>query len=329
MAAVAFAAGVVILLVLTWEVFQTALVTAGGGGPVTGAVTSWLWRLLRRAAGGSHRLLSLLGPAVAFSGLLLWVGAAWLGWWLVFLSGASVEASTTGHPADAWERCYFVGYTLTTLGNGEFRPTGPGWQLATVLTSATGLTLATLILSYLVSLVSAVVQERSLAVLVHALGERPERICARAWNGDDFTAIVPQLNSLNSAIAALARRHTAYPVLSYFHSRHRAEASAPNLAVLDEALTLMCHAVPPDNQLRGFTVTQTRAAIAELVATGVRGDGDGPPPVPSPRVLDSQGIPTVDPAEFERVFRDHDQRRSALAALLRHQGWDWKNVHPA
>ncbi len=38
---------------------------------------------------------------MAFSGLFLWTGGASPGRGLVFLSGTSVETSTTGHPADA------------------------------------------------------------------------------------------------------------------------------------------------------------------------------------------------------------------------------------
>ncbi|GAA3739447.1 hypothetical protein HDA32_002776 [Spinactinospora alkalitolerans] len=330
MAVVMFVAGLAVLVITAREVFMTAVTVTGGGGPVTSVLTSRMWRVVRRLAGGSHRVLAGLGPAVACGGLFLWISGAWLGWGLLFLSGASVEASTSGRPAGAWERLYFVGYSLTTLGNGEFKPAGAGWQLATVLVSATGLTLVTLTLTYIISLVSAVVDQRSVASLVHALGETPEEICARVWNGDDFRAIVPQLDSLNPAVSKLAQRHLAYPVLAYFHSRRRAEASAPNLAVLDEALTLMCRAVPPGHRLEGLAVTQSRAVIAGLAATVDNGrESPSAPPVPSLESLRERGIPTVGRAEFEAVFREHAGRRSALATLVRYQGWGWDNVRPS
>lgn len=46
---------------------------------------------------------------------------------------------TTGQSAETWERLYFAGYVVTTLGNGELRPDGMVWQLATVVMAFSGL----------------------------------------------------------------------------------------------------------------------------------------------------------------------------------------------
>ncbi|MEY9212553.1 hypothetical protein NI17_005090 [Thermobifida halotolerans] len=85
-----------------------------------------------------------------------------------------------------------------------------------------------------------------------------------------------------------------------------------------------------EHRLDGFAVARTRAVIAELAATGGDGSGHGPPPpAPPPHVLGDHGIPTVDRAEFERVFGDPARRRSALAALVRHRGWSGEDVRPS
>lgn len=61
-----------------------------------------------------------------------------------------MRSTATGNPAGTVERLYFTGYTVFTLGNGDFRPGAGTWQLATVAATGTGLVLITLAITYAV-----------------------------------------------------------------------------------------------------------------------------------------------------------------------------------
>ncbi len=70
--------------------------------------------------------------------------------------------SDTNLPADLVGKIYFAGYTIFTLGNGDYQPLG-GWRIVTVIANATSLIIVTLSISYLIPLLSAVVEKRVLA----------------------------------------------------------------------------------------------------------------------------------------------------------------------
>ena len=75
----------------------------------------------------------------------------------------AVVCSTTKHPAEWPETIYFVGYTLTTLGTGDFVPSGTWWDLLSVLATFSGLALVTLSITYAIPVIQAVAQKRTLA----------------------------------------------------------------------------------------------------------------------------------------------------------------------
>ena len=111
----------------------------------------------------SHRLVAWAGLVVVVSTLLTWTTLLWAGWTLVFSTspGAIVE-SATGHPAEVVERVYFVGYTIFTLGLGDYRPQGSAWELATSLAAGSGFLLFGLALAYLVPVTAAATQNRAI-----------------------------------------------------------------------------------------------------------------------------------------------------------------------
>ncbi|MEX0761403.1 MAG: potassium channel family protein [Dehalococcoidia bacterium] len=241
--------GMVLVTLAVFDQVMTVVAVGGGGGPFTSRITSGLWRL---SLGIHHRvhkhgLLQAMGIAVTLSILALWFVALWLGWTLIFAAGdMAVVDSLTGEPADGWTRLYYAGYTLFTMGNGDYRPDGAGWQVATVLANATGLALVTLAISYLVPVIQAAVHRRSVAATIAAVGGTPEGIINRAWNGSDLSAIEQHAVSLTSDIGLINQRHLAYPVLHYFHDNDPRSAFAPRLAALDDALSIASEMVAPD-----------------------------------------------------------------------------------
>ena len=118
------ALGAALLALTAFDLLKTVL-TVRGGGPVTGRANAWLWdaALALHARFDHHRALAAVGPALATLTLVAWLVGLWVGWTLVFCGAAeAVVAAKDQSPASLVERIYFAGYTLTTLGLGDFNP---------------------------------------------------------------------------------------------------------------------------------------------------------------------------------------------------------------
>ncbi len=320
-------AGLVIVVAALVDLTWTTMAAGSGPGPLTGRLAPLVWRvaLLAHRRRPSHELLSTAGVSIVFAVLATWITLVLVGWWLVFLSSDSALVKTSdGAQADAVGRLYFTGYTVFTLGNGDYRPGGGVWQLATVAATGTGLVLITLAITYLVPVASAVAQRRQLASYIASLGDTAEDLVVRSWTGDGFGSLPQHLVALAPLIHGAGQRHLTYPVLHYFHSTGRESAAAPNLTVLAQALALLRYGVAPavrpdaaaidtvDRALDGFLDTLANAYIS----TG----HDALPP-PDISQLRAAGIPTASDAEYAAATAATEHRRQLLAGFLADDGW--------
>lgn len=323
--------GVVLIAVVMWDVLVTTLAVGRPAGPVTGRVTHALWKLALRGRG--HSMLAAFGVGLTLLILVLWLLGLWAGWSLVFNAGpAAVVDTAGGEPAGFWQRVYFAGYTLFTLGNGEFRPDGVAWQLATVAALVNGLALATLGITYLVPVTSAASQRRSLATLIAAMGDRPDDMVALLWTDEGFSGLHDRLALLEPRLSLLTQQHLAYPVLHYFHSPERSAAAAPMIARLDEAVTLVrsgvaSEASPPDSLTSPAHSTLTR--FLDTLRSAFIEPARAAPPAPSLARLRDAGVPTVDDETFRSRLDELSERRRLLLAFIRNDGWTWDDVWPA
>ncbi|XVH33461.1 ion channel (plasmid) [Haloferacaceae archaeon DSL9] len=81
---------------------------------------------------------------------------------------------------------YFTGYTIFTLGNGDFYPTAANWQVTTVLTSASGLLLITLIVTYVLA---CTIQGSSVGWITKRPRKPPTRAVTRERTSDHSDVI--------------------------------------------------------------------------------------------------------------------------------------------
>jgi hypothetical protein len=167
----------------------------------------------------NFRLLSLAGPVVLILTVLFWALLLWTGWVVLFSADAgSLANPQTREQADLLGRIYFTGYTMFTLGTEDFAPQGAFWQIASSITSLSGLFLLTLSVTYVLAVVEAVVGMRSFASQVWTLGHSAEAFVANAWNGRGFPAVEIHLVSLIEQLGAIGEQHKAYPMLHYYHA---------------------------------------------------------------------------------------------------------------
>ncbi len=212
--------GVVLVVAVAYDIIQTALRVGQRGGPLTLRLASYMWRVALR----KPTLLQIAGVLILLSIVSVWVLFSWLGWSLVFAAfDGSVVSSDSGAPADLVGKIYFAGYTIFTLGNGEYQPVG-GWRILTVIASAGGLMIVTLSITYLVPLLSAVVEKRALAGRISLPGLSVQEVVHKLASprGDEVKQLI---SSFPEHLLLLKERHLAYPVLHYFRA---ANATTPS-----------------------------------------------------------------------------------------------------
>ncbi|NIB99567.1 potassium channel family protein [Halobacterium sp. R2-5] len=323
--------GVVVLVVTLVDMLWTALWVDGGAGPLSARLSTAAWHALRTVGDGDSRSLSLAGPLILVLTLVVWVGLIWVGWTLVFGGAESALVYSRGDSPVTWaNRSYFVAYSMFTMGNGDYYPSTALWEFAASLTTATGMLSVTMAVSYVLSVLSAVVEKRSFASSVSGLGEDGEDVVETGWGDDGFRPLELPVNSLASDLDTLAAQHKAYPILHYYHSDEASKSSPMAVAVFDEALTLLRFGVPEDDRLNEALVESGRSAAKNYTETLDNAFIEPAEEAPKPPDLDRlrrAGIPTVDDGEFAAAVDDLGERRRTLLGAVRADAWYWPPVN--
>jgi hypothetical protein len=254
--------GVAVLAITSVDLLLSAFVE--GVGPLSVRMGLLLARALRLMVlrFKMRRVLAWGGVLSVLLPLVIWTFLLWLGWTLIFCSEPrAVVAAATGAPADIWQRVYFTGYNLFTLGIGDFVPHGAVFEILTDLCCASGFLLFGAAIAYLVPIISAATYKRQIGAYIWALGSSPTEIIVRAWNGVDCSAIQPHLVALAPMLLGLSENHFTYPVLHFFRSTRRTAATGANVAMLAEALTIMECGLREEHRPNLSSFVPIRAAI--------------------------------------------------------------------
>jgi hypothetical protein len=324
-------AGVLLLLATVTDVVWTTLGTHGGG-PISKHVTAALWKsaLGLHHRRPNHRALSFAGTTILVLIVSFWVVMFGTAWVLIFSSHPSSLLDTrTRAAADLPGRIYFVAYTISTMGNGDLQPNGGPWRLATAIATLSGIGSVTLAITFLLEVLSAVVQKRALGAYISDLGGHPRKILERAWTGEVFDSLNDHLLQLTSLIHLYTEQHLAYPVLHYFHSENPRTAATLRVAALYETVLLISEGVIHEKRPPRMVCAPLRDALAGFAGVieheFVNPEDIAPRP-PSLEVLRDLGIPTVEDEAFAQAVRREDEIRRFLIGLLHDDGWNWRDL---
>ena len=324
--------GLALVVAATYDTCVTTIGVGAGSGPVSGYVSMRLWRLLQRLPSRRerHRMLRRGGPLTVLLTLGTWFLLSWAGWSLIFVSSTdSLLFLSAGSDTTVLDRVLFAGSAVVGGVGMDVSPASAPWHLAALAANVHGLFMLGLGIAYLIPVASAVAEKRKLAGHISTLGTSPAEMLARSWDGRKFGDLNLHLLALVPELALLAQRHLAYPLVHYFHSSTRIWATAPSIAALDEALTLLWYGVAPEHRPDGVACRSARAAVLELVdtlRTNFIHHVPEPPPPPDLTRLAACGIPVVDQAEFEAEIEQLRNRRALLRAYVEHDGWTWDDV---
>ncbi|MGY2064551.1 ion channel [Blastococcus sp. SYSU DS0619] len=320
--------GLAIVAFAVVDEVRTTLAVASGPGPLTRLITDGVWRLARRPAvadAAPVRFIGGPGVVVIAATVGAWFSLLWLGWSLVFLGDEeAVVGSSSGAPASVWERFYFAGYSVATLGNGGYQPAGAGFQLATMAAALTGMLLITLGVSYLTSVISAVVGKRSFASQVTGFGgSGAEMAAGLAVPGSAVPAVV-SLSSLSATLSTLAQQHRAYPLLHAYRPRAAELGTAPAVAVLLDATLVLSSSADPADRLPAGLRRSVVSAVQQYVTHAPAAGGGRSPAAPAldPAEIGRAGL-EVDSAQLARQTAAYAEVRDELSRRIGAAGYRW------
>lgn len=340
---VLFVAGAALVLGTLYDLAATTISLSSARGPLASRLSAAVWWVAARTAGTPFQFFRrAAGPALLLVVLAGWLVTLTLGWTLLFSVGDALESTAEpqqqGSPVRLVDSLFFVFGSLIGRGASGLSPSEVWWSTLEALMSLTGVVLLTLVLAWILPVVSAVVQKRALAARLSALGGTPQELITRSWNGRNLGDLNLQLLPLIPEVTLLAQRHLAYPVIHYFHSAAQRTAIGPRLAALDDALTLLEVAGldegDADSNLDRSTTEPLRQAISDYLSTletvFIRAADVAPPP-PDPQPLVDAGMVGGDGLEAAVAARCDElrERRSLLAGYVRHDGWAWHDITEA
>ena len=279
------AVGLLLVVVTFLDLLWTAIAVGQRRGPVSDGVARSVSSIGKLGRAG-HRRRRVVGVLTAVAVPVAWLALLWAGFALMFLSDDdAVLVSASQQPVGALGRVAYAAGGLAGAGAGLIAGTET-WQLVNNVAALSGLALVTLSLTYLMQVISAVVNERSIMSQIAALaggGDEP------AAQGDTLAL---QLVLIGQGISTAAHRHLAFPMLQYFHSSSAGSSAGVNLARYELLLDRHERRASGDDA----TLRAGRAAISEFLGT-----------------LRLDASDTMD-------------RRERLHVFLRQEGWTWDAV---
>ena len=323
-----FVLGILLTLWILIEALWTTIWADRNSSPLTSRLTSLIWKCFRVfVKSGTNGFLNLAGPVILLSSVLFWIIALWLGWVLIFYAvpGSALVKSTNSIP-DFTDLIWYVAYCIFTVGNGDLTPNGDVWQVVSSFVALSGMGIVTLAITYLFQVVTAVVNKRSFASQVIAIGKTSEGFVKKEWSQGSFRSIELQLNSLSNQLATLSEQHLAFPILHYYHTPNSHKAQALAIAILYDAILLIELGVEEAHQPAESILSSARQSVDSFLQT-LKGAFIKPaqdvPKKPDLSSLKEKGIPVISEDEFYKKREKDNKTRKIILGLVNNDAWQW------
>lgn len=260
--------GTLLVVAAIGDLFMTAISVGHGAGPIAGRIADWIWRPLLwiKWRTGWTRQLLFGGPAILLAITTTWVMLLILGWSLIFGGPETLLTVQDGKPVPVVGRLRYAATLVIGRGSSSVQPAVGFYEVLEPVAAATGVTVLSLSIAYVIPVVQGVVAKRSLALYLSTLGRTPAEILRRAWNGNDLGSLDLHLVALVPRVAQVAQSHLAYPIIHFFHASSRETALGPSLVAVDEAIT--AHAQVDESVRMDVTTTAPlRRAVDDFLDT--------------------------------------------------------------
>jgi Ion channel len=276
MPVLAGAAGVLLLLAILWDAFETIVLPRRVVRRVRLARLFYklTWQpvsgLARRVRDGGRRetYLSFFGPLSLILLIVVWAVSLVLGFALVQAAAGSAWAGSAGVSADFATDVYASGTTFFTLGLGDVVPQSPLARALVVAEVGTGFAFLALVISYLPILYQSFsAREKTVSLLDGRAGTPPSaaELVRRNVCDGRLDILAGLLHDWERWSADLLETHLSYPVLAYYRSQHEKQSWVGALTVvLDACALVMTIATGPAARQAQFTYAIARHAAGDL-----------------------------------------------------------------
>lgn len=234
-----FIAGIA-LIVLTLVDFLYTTLSCNGSGRLSTTVNRALDRVL---TSGSQVLRNWSGIIHLLFTLATWVVLLLTGGLLIVSAYPEmVVLPPSGKIADLSERFYFLAFTFSTLGMGDYTPGTEMGRYFTAVYSLLGFGVLTTAITYILSVTGAATKKKTLATFISTMGEHPADLFDYFTTKEDGSFFSDRIDDLVEQINMHVNDHLSYPIVHYFHSDERPWSAIIQLASLQECvLALRVH----------------------------------------------------------------------------------------
>jgi len=270
-------AGAVVTVVVLLDVFLTVLYARAGSELFSPFVSRTIWaafRLVSRPFGRNRgTVLSYCGPVILVALIAVWAAGLALGSALMMHPhlGGGIRASQGPTPTDFMSALYAGASSLSFVGSSDFKPQSAPFQALYMLNSLIGMSVMSLVLTYVMQIYNALRTRNALGLAVQTLsddtGDAAELIAGLGPHGQ-FNSGFTNLSTLASNVSAVKESHHFYPLLFYFRFTEPYYSVSQTATVLLDTVSLLKGALSDEdyNWLKeSATVAQCWRAAMLLV----------------------------------------------------------------
>jgi hypothetical protein len=178
-------------------------------------------------------------------------------------------------------------------------------------------------MTYLLSVSSAIINKRSLALCIQSLGTSPRSV-SKSFLELPSSARIDKVIAIENILNTHSVNHHAYPVLHYYQNPDRRSSLSLNFAILDEAISQLLHETE-DEEFRKILSPLRRAMDHYMLHIHENYIHQEKPEAPE----DLPSYPSTDlPGEGSELPEDWNRRR-ILGFLLHSECFEWEDVYSA
>jgi hypothetical protein len=308
--------GVVVLTFL--DFFHTTL--SGNG---FGFISRELNRLLNRLIiqNRSRSIFRFSGLTHLLITTFVWLSLLFSGAYLIFTAGdLMVVNSSTMLPATTSERFYYTSYVLSTLGIGNLIPGSETSEILTGILSFSGFIMITIGLTYLLSVVQAVLSKKQLAFFISTLGGDIEEIYLFYKKDKNFESLLSDASDLRKQILQNASGYLAFPMANYFLTNQRKSALIVQMAILYEVLMVLRLDWEEDSS-QYAKLSAVIHAIEKYLNLGLEGPEKG--------LHNEDQLNTLRSfwGKYDYIFKKNTEIDQRFTSSLCYAGWNWVEVY--
>lgn len=310
--------GIAIIIFTFLDFFHSTL-SGNGFGYSSGILNRFLNRVLLQNRGrGIFNFSGLIHLLVT---TFFWLFALFCGAYIIFTSGEEMVINATTHlPANYTERFYFTCYLLSTLGIGDFIPGNKTSEILAGLLSFTGFILITTGMTYLLSVVQAVLSKKQLAFLISTMGQDVDEIYHFFKKQDDLSGLVSDASDLRQQILENASSYLSFPMVNFFLTKDKKSALVVQLARLYEVLQVI-KMDWGEGTIQNAKICVVLNSIEKYLELGLEGPDAAPHNEEQLRTLRSYW------KEYNYNYQKQTWVDRQFSSSLSYAGWSWKEVY--